>query len=181
MLHQNDTINPRRSITPSGDDTPYILADSAPPHYVRGFGLINAGSIFSMRPDEEPSPYAMKLSQEDAAKAVSDEGFAAGLAAKASEEAQGKISAQKAKLLNDANTAGALPANSGEGAGLAAVALAMRQEAQDAQRALAAATSDAAAKDAEIARLTADLEAARAAATSDPKPGPKPADEAKQK
>ena len=181
MLHQNDTINPRRSITPSGDDTPYILADSAPPHYVRGFGLINAGSIFSMRPDEEPSPYAMKLSQEDAAKAVSDEGFAAELAAKASEEAQGKISAQKAKLLNDANTAGALPANSGEGAGLAAVALAMRQEAQDAQRALAAATSEAAAKDAEIARLTADLEAARAAATSEAKPGPRPADEAKQK
>ena len=147
---QEQAISTRRARVQQADDVPYILAFGAPEHYVSGFGLISGGALFTMPPDAAPSDWALALTGEEYEKALSDDRFAAELAAKAYEDAVPKVE-KRSRAAAEANA-------SGSNMEASALREQLRKQAGD----LAAESARVIALQTEVDALKAELEKAKA-------------------
>lgn len=145
-------FNPRNARQPD-NGVPYIIAEGEAPHYVSGHGRCRAGELVRIPAAITPSPGVMRLTEDEYAQASVDDGVRSKLATKAREKAITERAKQK----------------SGAGARKASgpTVEELREE-QDARR---AAEDKAAAADAEVVRLRAELDASEAARQKEQKSG----------
>jgi hypothetical protein len=137
-------FNPRNARQPDAG-VPYIIAEGEAPHYVSGHGRCHGGELVRISAAITPSPGIMRLTEDEYAAAASNDDVRIALASKARFKASEDRSKQKV-------TAGARKADG--------PTIEQLREEQDARR---TAEDKAAASEAEVVRLKAELEESEAA------------------